>query len=57
MIQVNKSLMELIRATQSKLEPQKWTNLTVDDNGTCALLLIIRLVIIILNWGKNKYLI
>lgn len=41
MMQVNKSLMDLIRATQSRLEPEKWTNLTIDDNGTCALFLII----------------
>ncbi|XP_078177263.1 uncharacterized protein LOC144571765 isoform X1 [Carex rostrata] len=31
--EVNMSLMELIRASQSKLEPEKWTNLTADENG------------------------
>lgn len=42
-MQVNMSLMELIRASQSKLEPEKWTNLTADENGTCALLENIRI--------------
>ncbi|KAJ4788712.1 alpha/beta-Hydrolases superfamily protein [Rhynchospora pubera] len=31
--EVNMSLMELIRAAQSKLEPEKWTNLAVNDEG------------------------